>query len=148
MKHGMVLALSLVLLGGCSEFPVLGDHIKHEPPRPAGDGDDGRTNEAGDKIVAGFALRMIDNATRAKLGLKPDDVLVAVTNDANTTQNTIVYVSEEFTAAPGEFIPGKKLEKFVQIFMQRGSPLCGWIWDGRGGRIYYQAPHCPHPVQN
>lgn len=144
MKHSTLLALSLVLLGGCSQFPALGDHIKHEPPT-AGDRDDVHTDEADDKIVAGFTLRMIDNATRVKLGLKPDDVLVAVTNDANTTQNTIVYVSEQFTAAPGEFIPGKKLEKFVQIFMLRGSPLCGYISNGRNGMIHYPRPDCPHP---
>lgn len=122
MKRYILLAAVVMVMGACGQRPEIVDHSK--PGNTKLDGDTNmRTNQVGNKSGVGqmIELRVIDDEMRVKLGLNnADDMLVTLSNGANKTQHTILYVSkdldEEFMAAPSEFIHSKKLEKFVQIF--------------------------------
>lgn len=133
-RYTLVAAMTMAtMLGGCAQHPERGNNSKPGNTKPDGDLST-RTNEpttyqAGDKtgVRQMIELRVIDDEMRTKLGLNhAEDMLVTLTNDANNTQPTILYVSKdldaEFMAAPDKFIHNKKLEKFIQILAVNGAP--------------------------
>lgn len=132
-RYTLVAAMTMALmLSGCAQYPKIANDSKPNNTKPDGDAST-RPNEpttypAGDKPGVGqmIELRVIDDEMRTKLGLNhAEDMLVTLTNDANSTQPTILYVSKdldaEFMAAPDKFIHNKKLEKFIQILAVNGA---------------------------
>lgn len=135
MIRKLVFTMLTITLVGCA-------HMQGKPPgngmQPRPTGDTAGTTE-------GFEFRKIDREIFERLGLKPDDLLLASPRDS---QKTIIYLDKNTRDNPntarGQFTPNRQLTGFVQIFSLRGSPECKWIQDGVGGEAWLPWPECPH----
>ena len=87
-----------------------------------------------------YEERYLPNEIRKKLGLEPDDIVVAMTE-----KKGIIFISESFGAKSSrKSLRGKKFINSIELIQTMNSPQCIRYRDAAGNTKYWPVPDCPH----